>query len=56
MVMRKDGVLIVKLVDLELAESMADEHELCDYIVSVALITDVCLTEKLCSGHTWLHS
>ncbi|KAF9811593.1 hypothetical protein IEO21_06518 [Rhodonia placenta] len=40
MVMCKDGVLIIKLVDLELAESMADEHELCDYIVSSGFIAE----------------
>ncbi|EED82590.1 predicted protein [Postia placenta Mad-698-R] len=50
MVMRKDGVLIVKLVDLELAESMADEHELCDYIGTPGFIAEEVAAHRYTHG------
>lgn len=56
MVMCKDGVLIVKFVDLELVESMVDEYELCDYIVSIVFIINVCLIERFCLGYIWFYS
>ncbi|KAF9811597.1 hypothetical protein IEO21_06522 [Rhodonia placenta] len=50
MVMRKDGVLIVKLVDLELAESMAGQHKLCHYIGTPGFIAEEVAAHRYTHG------